>query len=296
MICLTVVIFAWLQASPSVQPIKPIIQNSERTAVSDKPQNTEKNKESSPLAVGHPLGAEQAPRKEQTEKAEAETGVYKVEIVSQPNQPHDPWFIASVLINVLLVLAAGGTLLVLWRQTNKLGEQVKQMIKAGVQTDSLIRETGKSAEAALLNVRALVNAERAWIDVDVMKSTKGGWAITITNHGKTPGQVLNYKFSVQTLPSTKKLAKEDLNSPLLTWNVAIFLASGEHHVLDDLKLPALFDSWDEVLQGKKFGIFQMIVNYKHIVSEEEVRESHAVFWFSPITGAPEKLPAFTAYK
>jgi hypothetical protein len=47
----------------------------------------------------------------------------------------------------------------MFRQWKTMGAQIKQMEASGEQTDKLIEHAGKSADAALLNAQAVINAE-----------------------------------------------------------------------------------------------------------------------------------------
>jgi hypothetical protein len=54
------------------------------------------------------------------------------------------------------------------------------------------RSTEKSAKAALLNAQAVINAERAWLDIDLLPvrpGESGLYCFRVWNHGKTPGFV-----------------------------------------------------------------------------------------------------------
>jgi len=128
-----------LQISPSAHAKQPVIQENEKPTVTDTRQQSVTNKPSDPSTVGHSDGAQKPPEETNPGQAPPNERIYKVNVVSQPNQPRDPWFIASVIASLLLVVAAGGTLVILWRQTNEISKQVT----------------------------SLMNSERAWIMVDV---------------------------------------------------------------------------------------------------------------------------------
>jgi hypothetical protein len=53
----------------------------------------------------------------------------------------------------------------------------------------------KSADAALLNAQAVINSERAWLDIDflpVRPGESGLYYFRVSNHGKTPGFVTGW--------------------------------------------------------------------------------------------------------
>jgi hypothetical protein len=53
------------------------------------------------------------------------------------------------------------------------------------------RDTAKSADAALLNAKTAINAERAWVFSTMEKLGDEMFVLRITNHGKTPAEVIN---------------------------------------------------------------------------------------------------------
>jgi hypothetical protein len=67
----------------------------------------------------------------------------------------------------------------------------------------LAREAGKNAEAALLNSRALINAERPWVMVQVKEipgenAAKTNFQISAFNYGKGPAHVITCKGPIAT--------------------------------------------------------------------------------------------------
>ena len=70
---------------------------------------------------------------------------------------------ALVIVGALGVCYAIKTLKGIERQANANEGQLQEIQRAGEQTTKLIAHAEKQAEAALLNARAVINAERAWI-------------------------------------------------------------------------------------------------------------------------------------
>jgi hypothetical protein len=123
------------------------------------------------------------------------------------------------------------TLFVIAEQTRLLGEYVKAT-KEGVEA------THKSADAALLNVKAVIHAERPWVlmtvkrqDVDEPERA-GVWGIndfefTIANYGKSPAHVFSVKG-----PQFDVVDRPDQNLPvppsyeITDWE-KVFLAPNE---------------------------------------------------------------------
>ncbi len=72
--------------------------------------------------------------------------------------------------------------------------QLIQMKNSGEQTDQIIEATKKNVDAALLNAQSVINAERAWIDIDLSPVQAGAshYAFRVTNHGKSPAFVTEW--------------------------------------------------------------------------------------------------------
>jgi len=103
-----------------------------------------------------------------------------------------------VLITGFALIVGVGTLIAIWRQTAKLGEQVKEMIRAGQQTDRLIEQaieqtkaTDKTAEATNKSIDLLIGSERPWVIVTVRKDSQYTFPFTLVNCGRTPANILS---------------------------------------------------------------------------------------------------------
>ena len=104
-----------------------IKENSKATAETNSPAQSEQAKPSKGVAVGRPVSEPPSCAKANTSKAPPDEGIYKVDVVSEPTSG---WFIASVIIAGLLFLAAGVTLIIIWRQTQAIELQATAMMEA----------------------------------------------------------------------------------------------------------------------------------------------------------------------
>jgi len=116
----------------------------------------------------------------------------------------------AVYITAIYVLIAAVTLMVIWRQANimktqsdHMGQQVSLMksqtlvLQESVtaiekQVDEMKTQTAvakTSAENALLNTKALIASERAWIVESVESPSSNQFNFVITNVGRTPANV-----------------------------------------------------------------------------------------------------------
>jgi hypothetical protein len=65
-----------------------------------------------------------------------------------------------------------------------------------------------SAEAARLNARAIINAERPWMLLDIERGTPKTFSFRFTNYGRTPAEIVGFSFVLDYEKST-----DDLPSP-----------------------------------------------------------------------------------
>jgi hypothetical protein len=150
-----------------------------------------------------------------SKKPPAQNEPYPVKIVSQPSP--DGWYIAYVLITGLALFVGAGTLFAIWRQTTRIGDQVAQMIHAGEQTDRLIEQairqadaSIKSSEAAILNVKAFINSERAHLLIKQIMGNeipRGKPAfVQFKNFGPNPAWISSADGSFQWVNDISELA------------------------------------------------------------------------------------------
>lgn len=96
------------------------------------------------------------------------------------------------------------------RQWQTMQGQIAQMESAGKQTDELIKQATKqateteavavaakeSADAALLNAKAMINAERPWVmiqikEMPVERTAKTIFQLSVFNYGKNPAHIID---------------------------------------------------------------------------------------------------------
>jgi hypothetical protein len=156
----------------------------------------------------------------------------------------------------------------------------------------------KNAEAAFQNTIAIVNAERAWVDLMLVTTQEGTHQLRAINHGKTPARIKEYEIGISTFTPLRPVLPVELPRPLLSAALNIFLGASEPQprILDTLDIRAYFGrEWEEVKAGNKAALFQVVIRYKHIVMKEEMRESKFVFMYGPFDTDWTPLPEYTDY-
>jgi hypothetical protein len=134
-----------------------------------------------------------------------------------------------------------------------------------------------SADAALLNAQAIVNAERAWLTIKLVAGHGRDYQLGIANRGRTPAQVINYQMWV-VCPAIDAQAFADYSNEAVEKEINVFLLNGDDWKDDgpwDIAL--IFGSdWQDVFGGQKAGLIKIRVNYTDLITQTS-RESEAVF-------------------
>lgn len=141
----------------------------------------------------------------------------------------DWWDKSDVLLTGLLavvgvvgVIYAIKTLRMVERQTNANEGQLNEIKNSAQQTNILIEQAGKqadaarnSADAALLNATAVVNSERPWLFIEIetsdVKPDQSGvpvhvsFSVRFQNWGKTPAEIINFDDHLECRKDTEDL-------------------------------------------------------------------------------------------
>lgn len=120
---------------------KPLVQNGKKA--SEKQQAKQVTNPSHSPSAGTAGNTENSTLTKETAGTQTnfDDRIYRVKVIPEP---HDGWYVASVIVSMILAFIGVVTLFLLWRQT---------------------RATEISAIAAFDNAKAIINSERAWIVV-----------------------------------------------------------------------------------------------------------------------------------
>jgi hypothetical protein len=143
------------------------------------------------------------------------------------------------------------------------------------------KDTGKAATAALKNAQAIVNAERAWIDIEMLPVNpppdglaKREYNLQVFNRGKTPGYIVDWVIGV---------GCQELDFPLHNFTEGMLTQIGSEGVrrfippnqpineLATFDLVAYFGTdWKDVIGAKKRGFVEISVHYSDIVASDDI--------------------------
>lgn len=134
-----------------------------------------------------------SPKSEQ-EQNNTDNKTKRIEIVPQS----DSWFKGYVIFTGVIAAINLFMLVAMLRQRNVMAEQLQEMKEAGNKTESLIGTARENATTALLTANAFINAERAWIVLELIESYEANrkmFKAVLTNYGRSPAHVIGYNIS-----------------------------------------------------------------------------------------------------
>jgi hypothetical protein len=126
----------------------------------------------------------------------------------------------------------------------------------------------KSADAAFLNARAIINTERAWLTVDFV-AEGSDYALWVTNRGRTPAEIINYQFWIACPPIAERVFPENPPNTFIK-PINTLLISGNLWDEDErFNMSQYFGSeWDAIICGNKTGLIRIRINYKNSITKE----------------------------
>jgi len=203
---------------------------------------------------------------------------YISRLLSPENLPN----IALVVVGILGIITAVCTLIIIKKQT-----------EAAV----------KAANAALMSAQVVINAERAWIVVEMhpvyRRDEHGYWfsedgvqlttkeilagehlaySLRIRNVGRTPAQILSYQFVYSCLPEGFKDIPPHSDGDISQTGVFNHLlpnGSGPIEILPPFDIGTyMTDSRTEIEDLKKTAVFHGWVKYRHMFSTDECQSDY----------------------
>jgi hypothetical protein len=210
----------------------------------------------------------------------------KAEMQQRREKP--PWWDVTWSTWGLFGVGLGGTIAAIWTLV-----VVKRQGK----------DTKTTAEAALLNAKAIINAERAWIDAELIKKISMDvtqYDLEITNHGKTPARLCSYEINYGRPSEDGTWSLEALNGKFCK-RIEIFLGSERSTTLPDFDIGKMFANLpDSSLRPQVVaGFIFFTISYADVVAIESEqiggRETFFGYQYNVSLGSLERQPIFTRY-
>jgi hypothetical protein len=182
-------------------------------------------------------------------------------------------------------------------------EWVKQMAIMQSQADA----AKANAEAAKLGAQAVLNSERAWIEIilgpatqpdyqDDAQSVSSGLfecSIQIENKGKTIAYIESVQVGADTTTGT--IPEEPVKS--FTQSFRSLLGSGQKQTVRQFNADSGFSDGQDIVNGTSIGILRVIVKYRDIVDASILHQTSAVYLFKKsLENEPERISTLSDYK
>jgi len=151
-------------------------------------------------------------------------------------------------------------------------KQAEYMSEGLTATNLAANAAKDSADAALLNAKAAINSERAWVDIDLVKEPLGQpYLFKATNHGRTPAYNVALVMDCRCFGDQPMKEVPDITLTSRTpFNRLI--AAGESVVVLQFEMETELGSvqWQLVRGGKRHLVFQGSLEYQAVIVDEHV--------------------------
>jgi hypothetical protein len=181
------------------------------------------------------------------------------------------------------------------RSTGVMGGQLEamrgQLTEMGTQTGVLeksVAHAEKSAEAALLNARAIINAERPWMIIEPTPIPNAPWSGYVSldayNRGRTPAEITNYQGDFFFHGFEEEFGLEPTFAPLERL-YRQYISPGNRVSVYGFDIGASLpqDQWQWMHKERKRLYFKGRIVYRDLITREE-HESRFCYWLSPAEG------------
>jgi hypothetical protein len=203
------------------------------------------------------------------------------------------------LPNIGLLIAGIVGICVAWHSLRAIQRQGLIMIQ---QTRILQRQTSateKAANAARDSAQAVLNSERAWIEIKLGPPSKDfptdndsvfECSIQIENHDRTVARIESVQIGADCVDGP--LSQEPLNYRMQNFHT--LLGSGQSDTAAGFDANDFLD-WKSILNGTKRGILRIIVKYRDVVEPSTLHETAAVYVFQGRLEEPERVSSLSVY-
>jgi hypothetical protein len=228
------------------------------------------------------------------------------------SQVTPPWWDASwatwalVGVGIIAAFVAYSTLQDIKRQTTNL-----------VNVSAAARA---SADAAMLNAQLMINAERAWIEVDLVAPTTqidedtgeeviaaagtandpDRYGLRIANHGRTVARIIRFRIWHDSFPG-KFDPKTNRFQTCREVPRHLLLAAGNNSVLTDFDIGPLYSDWETISKGEATAMLRIDVQYEDIIRGDAIdtpRDPHnttAIFRYDREHESLGRLAQYNSY-
>jgi hypothetical protein len=162
--------------------------------------------------------------------------------------------------------------------------------------------TRDNAEAAKLSARAVLDSERAWVEIglgppredtsDNADDSYGSYTIRIINRGRTIARVEKYEFGVNAASGAWDL--EGFSKVTKKFNVLLG-NSNKRTVVTTINIPNQFSDWRSIQKETKKGFIRIAVFYQDVLQRTITHESSAIYTWNVWEEQPEREELYNVY-
>jgi hypothetical protein len=164
-----------------------------------------------------------------------------------------------------------------------------------------------NAEAAKLGAQAVLNSERAWIEIILGPPTQPDYqdeaqriysglfecSIQIENQGRTIAHIESVQVGADCTDGP--FPTEPLNS--YTKYFRSLLGSGQKQTVGEFDADSGFKDGAKIVNGTNVGILRIIVKYRDIVDSSILHQTSTVYLFkNSLENPPERISTLSDYK
>jgi len=209
-----------------------------------------------------------------------------------------PWWDVTWATWALVILALTASV-VAYLTFRGVEQQVQEMRESGKQMQKLIEHaesqvaaitksvaaTQNTANAALLNAQAIINAQRAWISVKLRRYAEEAFTLSIHNHGRTPGEITLVKHLDKYVPTISDFEPDSNYEEIAEQLYRKIIVPGEIWEAggfwdDNLRLIMPDELYKEVKSSRQRYFIYGVVEYKDTVIGD-LHETRFCFWYNP---------------
>ncbi len=181
------------------------------------------------------------------------------------------------------------------------GQERKDQHEESVKEMQIARDAATAAKAS---ADALLNSERAWIEISLTPIKKSQWnlddddvvhdlfvcSIQIKNHGTTLARIVSVQQETDTVDGP--LAEQHWSGTL---NLNSLLGSGQTEIVGRFDADDLADGVS-IVNGTKRGILRILVKYRDVVDASMLHESSVLYVFQgSLEDEPDKVWSQSVY-
>jgi hypothetical protein len=189
-------------------------------------------------------------------------------------------------------------------------ERIQQHVESAAQMaimQSQADAAKANAEAAKLGAQAVLNSERAWIEIILGPPTQPDYqddaqiissglfecSIRIENKGKTIAYIESVQVGGDT--TTGIIPPEPLNP--YTVDFHSLLGSGQSRTVSKFDADSGFQNGESIVGGTHVGVLRIIVKYRDIVDSSVLHQTSTVYLFkNSLEDNPERISTLSDYK